>query len=100
MSEPDQTAPAEEPLTYASAGVSIDAGNLLVERIRSAVRSTKRPGADAEIGGFGGTFDLASAGYSKVPVLLAAIDGVGTKLKVAKAVGKHDTVGPFSMLNP
>ena len=100
MPEPDQTAPAEEPLTYASAGVSIDAGNLLVERIRSAVRSTKRPGADAEIGGFGGTFDLAGAGYSKAPVLLAAIDGVGTKLKVAKAIGKHDTVGSFSTLSP
>ncbi|KAI9786889.1 MAG: hypothetical protein M1839_005120 [Geoglossum umbratile] len=89
----NQTNSPEEPLTYASAGVSIDAGNLLVERIKSAVRSTKRPGADAEIGGFGGTFDLAGAGYSKVPVLLAAIDGVGTKLKVAKAIGKHDTVG-------
>ncbi|KAH0535951.1 hypothetical protein FGG08_007147 [Glutinoglossum americanum] len=83
----------EEALTYASAGVSIDTGNLLVERIKSAVRSTKRPGADAEIGGFGGTFDLASAGYTKVPALLGVIDGVGTKLKVAQAVRKQDTVG-------
>ncbi|KAI9683199.1 MAG: hypothetical protein M1829_005990 [Trizodia sp. TS-e1964] len=82
-----------ESLTYASAGVSIDAGNLLVERIKTAVRSTKRLGADAEIGGFGGTFDLESAGYGSPLVLLGAIDGVGTKLKIAQAVGKHDTVG-------
>jgi phosphoribosylaminoimidazole (AIR) synthetase len=82
-----------EASTYASAGVSIDAGNLLVGRIKSAVRSTKRLGADAEIGGFGGIFDLASAGYTRVPVLLGAIDGVGTKLKVAHAIGKQDTVG-------
>lgn len=80
-------------MTYSSAGVSIDAGNLLVERIKSVIRSTKRPGADAEVGGFGGTFDLASAGYTQVPILLGAIDGVGTKLKVAQAVGKQDTVG-------
>jgi phosphoribosylaminoimidazole (AIR) synthetase len=53
----------------------------------------RRSGADAEIGGFGGTFDLAAAGYSKPPVVVGAIDGVGTKLKVAQAVGKHDTVG-------
>jgi len=80
-------------LTYASAGVSIDAGNSLVSLIRSCVRSTRRPGADAQIGGFGGTFDLIAAGYSKPPILIGAIDGVGTKLKVAQAVGKHDTVG-------
>lgn len=80
-------------MTYASAGVSIDAGNSLVSLIKSCVRSTRRSGADAEIGGFGGTFDLAAAGYSKPPFLVGAIDGVGTKLKVAQAVGKHDTVG-------
>jgi len=80
-------------MTYASAGVSIDAGNTLVSLIKSCVRSTRRSGADAEIGGFGGTFDLAAAGYSKPPVVVGAIDGVGTKLKVAQAVGKHDTVG-------
>ncbi|KAI9850781.1 MAG: hypothetical protein M1830_006960, partial [Pleopsidium flavum] len=83
----------EAPLTYASAGVSIDAGNSLVSLIKSSVRSTRRPGADAEIGGFGGTFDLTGAGYSKPPILIGAIDGVGTKLKVAQAIGKHDTVG-------
>lgn len=80
-------------MTYASTGVSIDAGNSLVSRIKSCVRSTRRSGADAEIGGFGGTFDVAAAGYSKPPILIGAIDGVGTKLKVAQAVGKHDTVG-------
>ncbi|KAH0566410.1 hypothetical protein GP486_000193 [Trichoglossum hirsutum] len=82
-----------EALTYASAGVSINTGNLFVERIKSAIRSTKRTGADAEIGGFGGIFDLASAGYTQVPILLGAIDGVGTKLKVAQTMGKQDTVG-------
>ena len=81
------------PITYASAGVSIDAGNSLVENIKKAVKSTRRPGADAEIGGFGGTFDLEQAGYSKLPVLVGAIDGVGTKLKIAQAVGKQNTVG-------
>lgn len=81
-------------LTYAQAGVSIDAGNALVERIKSAVKSTKRSGADAEIGGFGGTFELAGAGYhSESPILIGAIDGVGTKLKIAHVLNKHDTVG-------
>ncbi|KAF8477107.1 phosphoribosylformylglycinamidine cyclo-ligase [Kalaharituber pfeilii] len=84
--------PAKESLTYAAAGVSIDAGTQLVERIKAAVKSTKRPGADAEIGGFGGTFELAGAGYEG-PVLVGAIDGVGTKLKIAHALNKHDTVG-------
>ncbi|KAI9841045.1 MAG: Bifunctional purine biosynthetic protein ade1 [Thelocarpon superellum] len=88
-----QKALGSEPMTYASAGVSIDAGNVLVEKIKSAVRSTRRSGADAEIGGFGGTFDLERAGYSTLPVLIGAIDGVGTKLKVAHAMGKHETVG-------
>ncbi len=83
----------DEPLTYASAGVSIDAGNSLVDRIKPIVSSTRRPGADAEIGGFGGTFNLEAAGYSKPPILIGAIDGIGTKLKVAQAINKHDTVG-------
>lgn len=84
----------KESLTYAQAGVSIDAGNALVERIKSAVKSTRRPGADAEIGGFGGTFELAKAGYHPdSPILIGAIDGVGTKLKIAHALRKHDTVG-------
>jgi homoserine kinase len=83
----------EESITYADAGVSIEAGNELVHRIKAAVASTKRPGADAEIGGFGGTLDLQAAGYDKAPILVQAIDGVGTKLKIAFAMNKHDTVG-------
>ena len=79
-------------LTYAEAGVDIDAGNSLVEKIKPLVRSTRRPGADGEIGGFGGLFDLKAAGFSD-PVLVAANDGVGTKLKVAIEAGHHDTVG-------
>lgn len=80
-------------LTYAQAGVSIDAGNELVEMIKKAVRSTARPGADAEIGGFGGEVDLEAAGYPSAPVLVGAIDGVGTKLIIAQTMNKHDTVG-------
>lgn len=64
-----------------------------MQRIKSAVRSTRRSGADAEIGGFGGVFDLEKAGFHKTPVLVGAIDGVGTKLKVAQNLGKHDTIG-------
>jgi phosphoribosylformylglycinamidine cyclo-ligase len=79
-------------LTYADAGVDIDAGNALVEKIKPMVRSTRRPGADSEIGGFGGLFDLKAAGFSD-PILVAANDGVGTKLKVAIEAGRHDTVG-------
>ena len=80
-------------LTYASAGVSIDAGNLLVQRIKAAVASTARPGTDAQIGGFGGSFDLHAAGYEDAPVLVQAMDGVGTKLKIAVSTGNHSTVG-------
>ena len=79
-------------LTYADAGVDIDAGNLMVEKIKPLVRATRRPGADGEIGGFGGLFDLKAAGFSD-PVLVAANDGVGTKLRVAIEAGKHDTIG-------
>ncbi len=79
-------------LTYSDAGVDIDAGNLLVEKIKPAVRSTRRPGADGEIGGFGGLFDLRAAGFTD-PVLVAANDGVGTKLKIAIDADRHDTVG-------
>ncbi|KQZ21796.1 phosphoribosylformylglycinamidine cyclo-ligase [Mesorhizobium sp. Root552] len=79
-------------LTYAEAGVDIDAGNLMVEKIKPLVRATRRPGADGEIGGFGGLFDLRAAGFSD-PVLVAANDGVGTKLKIAIDAGKHDTIG-------
>ena len=79
-------------LTYSDAGVDIDAGNLMVEKIKPLVRSTKRPGSDTEIGGFGGLFDLKAAGFVD-PILVAANDGVGTKLKVAIDAGIHTTVG-------
>lgn len=77
---------------YKAAGVDTDAGAELVERIKPAVRSTRRPGADADLGGFGGLFDLAACGY-RDPVLVAANDGVGTKVKIAIDSGVHDTVG-------
>ncbi|KAH0383084.1 phosphoribosylformylglycinamidine cyclo-ligase-like protein, partial [Aureobasidium melanogenum] len=80
-------------MTYADAGVSIDAGNDLVVAIKKAVKSTRRPGADAEIGGFGGALDLQAAGYDEAPIMIQAIDGIGTKLKVAFAMDKFDTVG-------
>ncbi|MDQ6434332.1 phosphoribosylformylglycinamidine cyclo-ligase [Mesorhizobium sp. LHD-90] len=79
-------------LTYAKAGVDIDAGNEMVERIKPLVRATRRAGADGEIGGFGGLFDLKAAGFSD-PVLVAANDGVGTKLKIAIDSARHDTIG-------
>ncbi|WDQ98525.1 phosphoribosylformylglycinamidine cyclo-ligase [Devosia sp. J2-20] len=79
-------------LSYKQAGVDIDAGNALVEAIKPAVRSTRRPGADGEIGGFGGLFDLKAAGFTD-PVLVAANDGVGTKLKIAIDTGNHSTIG-------
>jgi phosphoribosylformylglycinamidine cyclo-ligase len=82
----------QKPLTYADAGVSIDAGNSLVKAIGPLARSTSRPGADAELGGFGGLFDLKAAGY-RDPLLVAANDGVGTKLKLAIELGRHDGVG-------
>jgi phosphoribosylformylglycinamidine cyclo-ligase len=83
---------SQKPLTYADAGVSIDAGNALVKAIGPLARSTARPGADAELGGFGGLFDLKAAGY-RDPLLVAANDGVGTKLKLAIELGRHDGVG-------
>ncbi|SFL61372.1 phosphoribosylformylglycinamidine cyclo-ligase [Bradyrhizobium sp. NFR13] len=79
-------------LTYADAGVDIDAGNRLVDLIKPMVRATARAGADAEIGGFGGLFDLKAAGF-KDPVLVAATDGVGTKVKIAIEAGVHDGIG-------
>ena len=78
--------------SYAQAGVSIAAGNALVKAIGPLAKSTRRPGADAELGGFGGFFDLKAAGYSD-PLLVAANDGVGTKLKLAIDSGRHDGVG-------
>ena len=80
------------PATYADAGVSIEAGNQLVKMIAPLVRATRRPGADAEIGGFGGIFDLKAAGFTD-PLLVAATDGVGTKLKLAIETGRHGTIG-------
>ncbi|WP_181703634.1 phosphoribosylformylglycinamidine cyclo-ligase [Chthonobacter albigriseus] len=79
-------------LTYRDAGVDIDAGNALVDRIKPLVKATRRIGADADIGGFGGLFDLKACGF-KDPVLVAANDGVGTKLRVAIEAGIHRTVG-------
>ena len=71
-------------VSYKDAGVDIDAGNALVERIKPACKSTKRPGCDSDLGGFGGLFDLSAAGYSdgKDTILVGATDGVGAKLKV------------------
>ena len=79
-------------LTYAEAGVDIDAGNALVDRIKPAARATDRPGTMGGLGGFGALFDLKAAGYSD-PVLVAATDGVGTKLKIAIDTGNVDTIG-------
>lgn len=79
-------------MTYAGAGVDIDAGAALVEAIKPAVSATSRAGADGALGGFGGLFDLKAAGFAD-PVLVAANDGVGTKLRVAIEAGVHSTVG-------
>ncbi|MCA1953084.1 MAG: phosphoribosylformylglycinamidine cyclo-ligase, partial [Hyphomicrobiales bacterium] len=84
--------PRKNGLTYAESGVDIDAGNAMVEAIKPLVRATRRPGADAEIGGFGGLFDLRAAGF-RDPILVAANDGVGTKVKIAIESGIHDTIG-------
>src|SRR5208283_2594840 len=84
--------PDRKPLTYAGAGVDIDVGNRLVDRIKPMARETRRPGADAELGGFGGLFDLKAAGFVD-PILVAANDGVGTKLKIAAESGIYDTIG-------
>ena len=78
--------------TYEQAGVSIDAGNALVKAIGPLVKATARPGADSDIGGFGGFFDPRAAGY-KDPLLVAANDGVGTKVKLAIEHDRHDTIG-------
>ena len=83
---------AEKSYTYETAGVSIAAGNALVKAIGPLVKATARPGADAEIGGFGGFFDPKAAGY-KDPLLVAANDGVGTKVKLAIDHDRHDRIG-------
>jgi phosphoribosylformylglycinamidine cyclo-ligase len=80
------------PITYRQAGVDIDAGNALVGAIKPLIRKTLRSGADGDVGGFGGLFDLKAAGF-RDPILVAANDGVGTKLKIAIEANRHDTVG-------
>src|SRR3954464_5840761 len=82
----------EESWTYTKAGVDIAAGNALVKAIAHLAKATARPGADAALGGFGGFFDLKAAGY-RDPLVVAANDGVGTKLKLAIESGRHDGVG-------
>lgn len=77
---------------YKSAGVDIDAGNKLVDLIKPLAKATSRKGADVELGGFGGLFDIKKLGY-KDPVLVSGTDGVGTKLKLAQTMEKHDTIG-------
>ena len=83
---------SNKPLTYKDAGVDIDAGNELVERIKPLVRRTRRPEVLAGIGGFGGLFALPPGKYEE-PVLVSGTDGVGTKLMLAQNLGKHDTIG-------
>jgi phosphoribosylformylglycinamidine cyclo-ligase len=86
------TGKRDSSLTYKDAGVDIDAGDALVEAIKPLAASTKRPGCDADLGGFGALFDLKSAGF-KDPVLVAATDGAGTKLKIAIDTRRFDTIG-------
>jgi phosphoribosylformylglycinamidine cyclo-ligase len=84
--------PGRNSLTYKDAGVDIDAGDALVDRIAPLARATRRPGADADLGGFGGLFDLKAAGF-RDPILVASTDGVGTKLKIAIEHGRFDGIG-------
>ncbi len=88
----DSAAGKTQGYSYAQAGVDIAAGNALVRAIAPLAKATRRPGADADLGGFGGFFDLKAAGFHD-PLLVAANDGVGTKLKLAIDSGRHDTVG-------
>jgi phosphoribosylformylglycinamidine cyclo-ligase len=90
MSKPDTS--SKQPLTYRQSGVDIDAGNALVSAIKPLAKATMRKGADADLGGFGGLFDLKRAGFTD-PILVAANDGVGTKLKIAIDTGRHATIG-------
>lgn len=83
---------AKTPLTYAAAGVDIDRGNALVERIKPAAASTRRAGVLGGLGGFGALFDLRQAGYRE-PILVSTTDGVGTKLKLAIELDRHDGIG-------
>jgi hypothetical protein len=79
-------------LTYADAGVDIDAGDMLVEHIKPLAKSTARPGSEPSLGGFGALFDLKAAGFVD-PLIVTTTDGVGTKLKIAIETGRHDGVG-------
>ena len=93
MSNSEQTpSNTNNAITYRDAGVDIDAGNALVDAIKPDVKSTTRPGSMGAIGGFGGLFDLKAAGYDD-PILVAANDGVGTKLKIAIETGEHKSIG-------
>jgi phosphoribosylformylglycinamidine cyclo-ligase len=83
---------SQKPLTYKDAGVDIDAGNALVDRIKPLVEKTRRPEVMAGLGGFGGLFALSPDRYRE-PVLVSGTDGVGTKLKLAQQLGRHDTIG-------
>ena len=83
---------AQNGLTYADAGVNIDAGDALVDQIKPLAKSTRRSGADAALGGFGGAFDLKAAGYDD-PILISGTDGVGTKLRIAIDTDVVDTIG-------
>ncbi len=87
-----KTDSSKKSYSYKDAGVDIDAGNSLVDAIKPLAASTRRAGADADLGGFGAIFDPKAAGF-KDPLLVSATDGVGTKLKVAIDMNKHDTVG-------
>ena len=88
----DKNKPSQNGLTYADSGVDIDAGNAFVEAIKPHIKRTKRAGVMGSIGGFGGLFDLAALNYQD-PLLVAANDGVGTKVKLAFETGLHNTVG-------
>ncbi|WP_294282357.1 phosphoribosylformylglycinamidine cyclo-ligase [uncultured Sphingomonas sp.] len=88
----EPSSPADQSYTYADAGVSIAAGNALVRAIGPLAKATRRPGSDADLGGFGGMFDLRAAGFTD-PLLVAANDGVGTKLKLAIEWDRHEGVG-------
>jgi phosphoribosylformylglycinamidine cyclo-ligase len=88
----DTQKPLENGLTYADAGVDIDAGELLVEHIKPLAKSTARPGSEPSLGGFGALFDLKAAGFED-PLIVSTTDGVGTKLKIAIETGRHDGVG-------
>ncbi|WP_295167251.1 phosphoribosylformylglycinamidine cyclo-ligase [uncultured Brevundimonas sp.] len=88
----DTQKPLENSLTYADAGVDIDAGEMLVEHIKPLAKSTARPGSEPSLGGFGALFDLKAAGFHD-PLIVTTTDGVGTKLKIAIETGRHDGVG-------